>query len=97
MMIEKIGRPAMLEQLAEECTELAKAALKEARIIRGENPTPRTYEEVQENLEEEYSDVVQCAEELKLSADPAQMQEKRDRFAQRWCEKELSDGGNRIK
>lgn len=33
-IIEEIGEAAMLEQLAEECTELAKAALKMARIIR---------------------------------------------------------------
>ena len=39
-IIEEIGEAAMLEQLAEECTELAKAALKMARIIRKENPTP---------------------------------------------------------
>ena len=36
-IIEEIGEAAMLEQLAEECTELAKAALKMARIIRKEN------------------------------------------------------------
>ena len=30
-MIEKIGRPAMLEQLAEEATELAQACLKLAK------------------------------------------------------------------
>lgn len=35
-IIEEIGEAAMLEQLAEECTELAKAALKMARIIRKE-------------------------------------------------------------
>lgn len=45
MMIEKIGAPAMCEQAAEECTELAKAFLKLARIIRNENPTPVTMEE----------------------------------------------------
>ena len=39
-IIEEIGEAAMLEQLAEECTELAKAALKMARIIRKENPSP---------------------------------------------------------
>lgn len=42
MMIEAIGSPAMLEQLAEEATELAQAALKAARILRKENPTPVT-------------------------------------------------------
>lgn len=38
-IIEEIGEAAMLEQLAEECTELAKAALKMARIIR-KKPLP---------------------------------------------------------
>lgn len=33
MMIEAIGSPAMLEQLAEEATELAQAALKTARML----------------------------------------------------------------
>ena len=31
----KIGTPALLEQLGEECAELGKAALKEARRLRG--------------------------------------------------------------
>lgn len=43
-MIEYIGKAAMLEQLAEEAAELAQAALKCARIERGENPTPVTME-----------------------------------------------------
>ena len=33
MMIEKIGTPAMLEQMAEEAAELAQAALKLARVF----------------------------------------------------------------
>lgn len=67
-MIEKIGRPAMLEQLAEEASELAQAALKLARIERGENPTPVTENEAEAHLIEEYTDVETCAKELKLSA-----------------------------
>lgn len=39
-MTECIGVPAMLEQLAEECAECGKAALKLSRILRKENPTP---------------------------------------------------------
>lgn len=65
-IIEEIGEAAMLEQLAEECTELAKAALKMARIIRKENPTPVTEKEAIANIREEYTDVVQCAGELLL-------------------------------
>ena len=33
-ILDRIGEPAALEQLAEEATELAKAALKLARVIR---------------------------------------------------------------
>lgn len=37
---DKVGRPAIAEQAAEEAAELGKEALKYARAIRGENPTP---------------------------------------------------------
>lgn len=60
----RIGTPALLEQLAEECTELGKAALKEARIIRGENPTPVTDAAARSNLAEESGDVLGCLIEL---------------------------------
>ena len=39
-ILEMIGTAALLEQLAEESAELAQAALKTARKIRNENPTP---------------------------------------------------------
>lgn len=55
-----LGKPAKLEQLAEECSELAKAALKLARIYRKENPTPITEQEALENLSEEVADVTLC-------------------------------------
>ena len=56
----KLGRAAVLEQLAEEAAEVAQAALKMARIIRGENPTPKTACEAAEALEEEMADVIVC-------------------------------------
>lgn len=34
-IVDRIGKPALLEQTAEECTELAHACLKEARRLRG--------------------------------------------------------------
>lgn len=61
MMVEKIGRAAMLELLAEESAELSQAALKMARIMRGENPTPVTRMQAEKNLIEEYTDVRLCA------------------------------------
>lgn len=58
MLIERIGEPAALELLAEECTELAHAALKLARAERGENPTPVKLEECQAAVLEEWADVI---------------------------------------
>lgn len=54
---EEIGEAAMLEQLAEECTELAQAALKLARLERGENPVRSTKEECTAHVLEEIADV----------------------------------------
>lgn len=88
MMIEKIGTPAMLEQMAEEAAELAQAALKLARIMRGENPTPVTELEAWKYLVEEYTDVYQCAMELVIPVDWAQINEKEKRFKERWKERE---------
>ena len=64
MITEKIGLPAMLEQTAEECTELAHACLKLARIVRGENPTPAKKIEMLDAVEEEVADVMICVDEL---------------------------------
>lgn len=85
-MVERIGVPAMLEQLAEEAAELAHAALKCARIHRGDNPTPVELPEAVRMLEEEYTDVVQCAVELNLTPDKPQMVRKENRFRARWEE-----------
>jgi NTP pyrophosphatase (non-canonical NTP hydrolase) len=65
MLIEAIGTPAMLEQTAEEATELAFACLKLARHLRGENKVHgRTEEEMISNLEEELADIFVCYDEL---------------------------------
>ena len=53
----QLSQAALFEQLGEECAELAQAALKMARLERGENPTPMLLEEIQANLVEEVSDV----------------------------------------
>lgn len=42
-VLDMIGTAALLEQLAEESAELAQAALKMARKLRNENPTPKTH------------------------------------------------------
>ena len=83
-MRDKIGDAAMLEQLAEECAELGQAALKLARVLRKENPTPVTSAEAQKNLSEEFTDVLICAAEFRLYPDIKQAQAKQERFEQRW-------------
>ena len=59
-IIRMLGEPALMEQLAEECSELAQAALKLARKERGENPTPKTLGECFKDLIEEMADVNLC-------------------------------------
>lgn len=58
---EKIKRhlpeEELLLQLAEECAELAQAALKLRRVLAGINPTPITEDEARENLLEETADI----------------------------------------
>lgn len=83
-MKDRIGDAAMYEQLAEEASELCKAALKMARILRGENPTPVTGRQAWEDLEEEYTDVMICTQELNINYDAAVAKRKRDRFKKRW-------------
>ena len=67
-LIDIIGAPAMLEQTAEEAVEVAKAALKLARFMRGENKVHgKTEEELYENLAEEMADVYICFYEVQRS------------------------------
>lgn len=49
--------PELLAGLAEECSELAQAALKLRRVLDGTNPTPKPREEAEADLLEEIADV----------------------------------------
>lgn len=64
MLCEVIGKPAMLEQTAEECIELAHACLKLARDMRGDNATHKDVKDIYDNLNEEMADVYICMGEL---------------------------------
>ena len=64
---ETIGLPAVLEQCAEELAELTQAALKMARKLRGENPTPMTHAQAAEHLHEELGDVRLCLKVLDVA------------------------------
>ena len=88
-MLDQIGEPAMYEQLAEECAELGQAALKMARVLRKENPTPVTEDEASAMVLEEAADVWNCMNEVGIFGRPELAQityEKLERFKTRWEE-----------
>ena len=57
---EQLPQEELLTQLAEECNELAQAALKMRRCMDGRNPTPVRLSEAVANLQEEIGDVKLC-------------------------------------
>ena len=61
MIAEKIGQAALLEQTAEEAAELSHAALKLARILRGENPTPVDAVNARKALSARSTRICRCA------------------------------------
>jgi len=92
-MRDRIGDAAMYEQLAEECAELGQAALKLARVLRKENPTPMTETEASDMIIEEAADVLICIDEVGVfdSSEVARVAHaKRERFKARW---EEANGG----
>ena len=90
-IIERVPVAARMEQLAEESVELAHAALKLARIIRGENPTPVLYMDALRKLREEYTDVFTAAVAAELLVDSDISRIKLDRWATRIRENETEE------
>lgn len=65
----KYETKTLLDQLAEEATELAHAALKASRIMRGENPTPVNIMDAERKLVEEWTDLCLVADVMGLNLD----------------------------
>jgi len=86
-LLEMIGSPAMLEMLAEECSELAQASLKLARKYRGENPTPRTESECMRSLEEEIADVLTCLDQMSEVVDMETVDKVKKEKLERWIKR----------
>ncbi len=80
---DTLPEAALYEQLAEECCELAPACQKQARLLRGENPTPLTQKDVDGMIEEEYTDVMLLCNMLGLAIDHDIYYNKIDRWAER--------------
>lgn len=57
----------ILAQTGEEAAELAQAALKLRRALDGTNPTPKSVNECENALLEEYADVIVCISALNCS------------------------------
>lgn len=91
-LVQDVPVAALFEQVAEEAAELAKAALKLARIVRGENPTPVTRYDAMAGILEELSDVALVCEALDLEADRREMKKK----LQRWVKRLQQKGGEDV-
>lgn len=88
---KEIGVAALYENLAEEAIELAHAALKTARALRNENPTPVTTNEADNHVLEELQDVYLLVLWLygDFKYDIKTMGEKQARAIRRICEKNM--------
>lgn len=64
---EQLSMEELLTQLAEECAELSKAALKLRRVYNGDNPTPVRRPEAYDNVIEEIADVMLCIDVLGMN------------------------------
>ena len=80
---QTVPTAALCEAIAEEATELAQVALKYARILRNENPTPANKVDVMKNLTEEAGDVILCLDVCNIVADQNVMAAKLERWVQR--------------
>ena len=81
----------LLDQLAEEATELAHACLKASRILRAENPTPVTPHEAESMVIEEWTDLCLVADVIGLSLDEDIYDAKLNRWTARLNEVHIND------
>ena len=93
---QKLSCADQLAQLAEEATELAHAALKLERVVRGTNPTPVTQIEATVKLCEETADVLNCLEVLNIWPGTESINiiqsEKMERWVERLKERVIQHG-----
>lgn len=83
-IVDTIGIPAVLEQLAEECCELGQAALKLSRIMRGENPTPVSIEVAQFDFAVEAGDVTLVLDLLRRNGVRVANRKQKNHKMNRW-------------
>lgn len=82
---ENLTTKELLCQLAEECSELAKAALKLRRTISpNDNPTPITHDQALSNFKEEVADIKLVLLVLNVKFDDPDIEDICKRKTQRW-------------
>ena len=86
---DAMGDPAIYEGLAEEAVELAQMALKAARILRGENPTPANLLQTKWGIIEEYTDLRIYSDLLDLRPDGQIYSDKKERMVARIREEKI--------
>lgn len=91
-----LPKTEILAQLAEKASKLAQAALELRCALDGTNPTPKSVEQCENALIEEYADVIVCISELNCSLEwhedvAAMFGAKRTRWLSRLEAKEQSD------
>lgn len=79
-----LDKPELLCQLAEECQELGKAALKLRRAMTGTNPTPMTETDAWRKFNEEVADVMAVLKVLQIPTDDALVQGIQQDKMNRW-------------
>lgn len=79
-----LGEKELLCQLAEECAELSKAALKVRRVIDGTNPTPISGNSAWANFYEEVADVLIVLQCLNVRTDDPAIKSVQESKAVRW-------------
>ena len=92
---ENVSSKERFAQLAEEATELAKAALKYRRTLDDENPTPMSTNEAFKNLVEEIDDVALCLDTLSFKWRVEFNSLQREQKLNRWVER-LKDERERV-
>ena len=71
-IVDRLPLEVRIDQLGEEAAELAHAASKLSRVLRGVNPTPVTRDEAEENLRKEVGDVLTCVAAVTQPGDMAE-------------------------
>lgn len=77
----------LLCQLAEECSELAQAALKMRRVMTGTNPTPVTADEATMAINEEIADILLVLRVLGFPYEARDVELIQNRKLSRWVQR----------